>query len=104
MPKTRDVKIKEIEELPYFLTISDIVENMGYSRPEVDEWFKTKDFPVINAGIKKVCKYDLIEWINRNKRNPRYNINTLNKNESKLLDVLNKISNDIKNLVEREVI
>lgn len=101
MPKAREVKIKELSELPLLLTINDIVDNMGFSRPEVDSWFKEKSFPAINAGILKVFKYDLIDWLYSNKGNRGYKKNAQGYEansviNSQVLDTLN----DIKMLLE----
>lgn len=63
MPKAREVKIKELSELPLFLTIENIVNLMGFSRPVVDKWFKEKDFPVIDVGVYKVCKFEFMDWL-----------------------------------------
>jgi len=63
MPKSRIVKVKELSELPLFLTIENIVDLMGFSRPVVDKWFKEKDFPVIDVGVYKVCKFEFMDWL-----------------------------------------
>ncbi len=63
MPKTREVKVKELSELPLFLTIENIVNLIGFSRPVVDKWFREKDFPVIDVGVYKVCKYEFMDWL-----------------------------------------
>ena len=63
MPKVKQVKVKELSELPLFLTIENIVDLIGFSRPVVDKWFKEKDFPVISTGVFKVCKYEFMDWL-----------------------------------------
>lgn len=65
MPKTKEAKVKELSELPLFLTIENIVNLMGFSRPVVDGWFKEKDFPVINVGVYKVCKFEFMDWLRK---------------------------------------
>lgn len=87
MPKTREVKVKELSDLPLFLTIDTIVELMGFSRPVVDRWFKEKDFPVINVGVYKVCKYEFMDWL-RKKYAP---INRNSISYSELQQILEKI-------------
>lgn len=102
MPKARETKILEIEELPYLLTINEIVDLLGYSRPEVDSWFKDKTFPVINSGISKVNKYDLFQWLDENKKNPQCKIKRKNV-DYKILDILSSLNDNINNLLERKV-
>lgn len=71
MPKARQTEINELADLSYFLTIKEIVDKMGFSKKEVESWFKEPSFPCIRAGVMKVDKYNLIEWLQKNKGNSR---------------------------------
>lgn len=104
MPKSKKVNVKEISELPLFLTVKDIVNEIGFSRPEVDSWFKEKNFPVIKAGIQKVNKYDLFNWINKKYGNPRAIYIDQNHLSNELLDqlqIMNDNFKEILNIVEQ---
>lgn len=104
MPKSKKVNVKEISELPLFLTVNDIVNEIGFSRPEVDSWFKEKNFPVIKAGIQKVNKYDLFNWINKKYGNPRAIYIDQNHLSNELLDqlqIMNDNFKEILNIVEQ---
>ena len=104
MPKSKKVNVKEISELPLFLTVNDIVNEIGFSSPEVDSWFKEKNFPVIKAGIQKVNKYDLFNWINKKYGNPRAIYIDQNHLSNELLDqlqIMNDNFKEILNIVEQ---
>lgn len=75
MGKPRLTKIKELEECPYFMTVEQVVEFMGFGRPVVDKWFRDKTFPAINDGTQKVNKYALMDWINMKYGSYVYNSN-----------------------------
>lgn len=93
MPKTREVKVKDLSELPLFLTIENIVNLMGFSRPVVDKWFKEKDFPVIDVGVYKVCKFEFMDWLRM-----KYAPNSRAISYSNLQQILEKV-----NLVKNEL-
>lgn len=65
MGKPRQTKIKELEECPYFMTIEEVVDLLGFGRPVVARWFRDKTFPAIKDGIQKVNKYALEDWLNK---------------------------------------
>lgn len=73
MPKARKTEINELADLSYFLTIKEIVDKTGFSKKEVESWFKDSSFPCIKAGVMRVIKYDLIDWLQKHKGNPRAN-------------------------------
>lgn len=100
MPKTREVKVREISELPLFLTINDIVNEMGFGRTEVDSWFKERNFPSIKAGIQKVNKYDLFNWLNKKYGNPRAIYMDHNHLSNELLDQLQIMNDNFKEILD----
>lgn len=100
MPKSKKVNVKEISELPLFLTVNDIVNEIGFSRPEVDSWFKEKNFPVIKAGIQKVNKYDLFNWLNKKYGNPRAIYIDHNHLSNELLDQLQIMNDNFKEILD----
>lgn len=100
MPKTREVKVREISELPLFLTINDIVNEMGFGRTEVDSWFKERNFPAIKAGIQKVNKYDLFNWLNKKYGNPRAIYMDHNHLSNELLDQLQIMNDNFKEILD----
>lgn len=100
MPKSKKVNVKEISELPLFLTINDIVNEMGFSRTEVDSWFKEKNFPSIKAGIQKVNKYDLFNWLNKKYGNPRAIYIDHNHLSNELLDQLQIMNDNFKEILD----
>lgn len=71
MSKANPVKFKNLSELPEYLTVNEVCDYFSVSRPEVDRWFNSRDFPKIEMGFKRVNKYDLVEWLQKNKGNPR---------------------------------
>ena len=96
------ISINDLDELPYLLTAKEIVELLGFGIHEVNSWFKDKSFPVINAGTKKVNKYDLFQWLDENKKNPQCKIKRKNV-DYKILDILSSLNDNINNLLERKV-
>lgn len=106
MPKAKLVNAKEISDLPLYLTIKDIEEYLGFSRNEIDCWFKDKTFPCIKAGIKKVNKYDLLNWINKIYGNSRATYISYSNFENKFFDELQNLNatlNELNNKIEPEV-
>lgn len=97
MPRVREVKIKEFSELPYYLSINNIVDDMGFSRQEVDSWFRDSTFPFTNAGVQKVDKYSLRQWLNTRKGNSNatYVTEVLS---DKLLEQLMILNDNLKNI------
>jgi excisionase family DNA binding protein len=56
--------IKNIEELPLFLTVSDVSQVIGICLGKAYELFHSKDFPSIKFGKKfVVSKIAFIEWM-----------------------------------------
>lgn len=100
MPKTREVKVKELSELPLYMTINDTVDLLGFGDTVVRQWFKTRDFPKICAGVEKVNKYDLLEWIDKRYGNPRANFTNKCNSVSELVDEVKELVDVFKNRME----
>ncbi len=100
MPRTREVKVKELSELPLYMTINEIVDLLGFGDTVVRQWFKSRDFPKICAGIEKVNKYDLLEWIDKKYGNPRAQYTNKNNSVTELINEIKELVDVFKNRME----
>ncbi len=54
------------EQLPIILSAKNVANALGISESKTYELFRSKDFPVIVLGRRKlVAKDKLIEWLNK---------------------------------------
>lgn len=57
--------ITSYDQLPIVLSVKTVAKALGISESKAYELFRSKDFPVITLGRRKlVAKDKLIEWLN----------------------------------------
>jgi predicted DNA-binding transcriptional regulator AlpA len=66
--KNIENKIRSFDEMPLFLGVNEVSRAFGIGRNSTYELFNSIDFPkIIVAGQFRVCKDDLMTWLDNQK-------------------------------------
>ncbi len=65
--------IKDIRELPEILTMKQVQEFLGLSKPKTYELAHIADFPVIRFGrVLRVSRESLLSWLDKQTEHTRW--------------------------------